>query len=320
MLAVFRSPLVPDLHEDDAKALHEIRAKIDKHTGLRPLRELVAGHITWNEFESVKSSQQALFKAIQKDLIAAADFVCLTPALSQADEWKGWKDACRGLIVDDAAAMHRADLYEVWGNVLTPCVLSGDLDQLGPVMLINHQDTDQEGNLRSRFSGDTRISSFEFFQGVGIPVLRLRRQLRMGKGLLDIIGREIYPDPISYAPCCDIDLTRFRAGHLLERVIRERFPEVRPPPEGTFAPLFVHCKGYKIQSNLASGSSSCSDQVKVALDLVAWLTRKGVPASDVQILTLSAANVEVVTQLRVGYGDRLDGMPKANTIEGYQGQ
>lgn len=142
----------------------------------------------------------------------------------------------------------------------------------------------------------------------------------MGKGLLDIIGRDIYPDPISYAPCCDIDLTRFRAGHLLERVIRERFPEVKPPTEGTFAPLFVYCKGYTMQSNLASGSSSCSDQVKVALDLVAWLTRNGVPASDVQILTLSAANVEVVAQLRVGYADRLDSMPKANTIEGYQGQ
>lgn len=134
MLAIFRSPLVA-LDEDDSQILHDMRASIDKREDLRPLRDLVAARITWQEFEKSKDTQQSLFKTLQRDLGSAADLVCVTPALSRNDEeWLTWRNTCRGVVVDEAVAMHRSDLFEVWGNVLTPLVCDGDAKQLPPTI------------------------------------------------------------------------------------------------------------------------------------------------------------------------------------------
>ncbi|KAH6663942.1 P-loop containing nucleoside triphosphate hydrolase protein [Plectosphaerella plurivora] len=322
MLAVFRSPLA-HLVEDDAKVLHDMRDEIDGREDLHPLRDLVAGCIKWSDFLVHKGTQQGLFMALEKRLTEAADFACMTPALSTNDpEWLKWKNTCQGVVVDEAGAIHRTDLYDVWGNVMTPLFLCGDQNQLPPTVL-TEKEVDMAGNLKNRFAADGRISGLEQLLCTGFPVFRLRTQLRMAKGLFDIIAREVYENfKVDYAPCCNIDEPRFHSGHILESLIREKFPGIESPAEGKFSPVFINCKGTKVFKNEATGSKRSADQVKVALDFAVELTQKGVPASSVVILTPYMANVDLLAGFRKrnAYAEPLEDMPQAATIDGYHGQ
>lgn len=59
--------------------------------------------------------------------------------------------------------MHRADLGCVWGNVLLPIVLAGDVHQLLSVTMMG--EADSQGNLYNRLGKDGAILPLAFFGG-----------------------------------------------------------------------------------------------------------------------------------------------------------
>lgn len=82
---------------------------------------------------------------------------------------------------------------------------------------------------------------------MGFPVFRLRTQLRIARGLFDLIARVIYPDlDFDYADCCDVTHDKFKAGHILEGLIAENFPDVKRPPRGNFSPFFLDTQGSRV--------------------------------------------------------------------------
>ncbi|KXH48541.1 hypothetical protein CSAL01_12245 [Colletotrichum salicis] len=150
----------------------------------------------------------------------------------------------------------------------------------------------------------------------------MRLQLRMANGVFDIVGKIIYPTiPVRYSPICNIDLPEFEIGHRLESHFRERFPELLAPAKGKFAPIFVHCKGTKVQMNPVTGSKRCPVQVRTALNLANdFVTAESVEPSKLVILSPSKPNVELLNRWAGQKYPDLAGMRPASTINGYQGK
>ncbi|KAK1764737.1 hypothetical protein QBC33DRAFT_594187, partial [Phialemonium atrogriseum] len=108
-----------------------------------------------------------------------------------------------------------------------PCFLFGDPRQLPPtVMTPNEKD--------SLLCQGWQNFGTAILPGIGIPVCRLKTQLRMAKGMSDTVAKIIYPDvPYEYPDSCAVELAGFQAGRDLEDFVRERYPEIIPAPTGT---------------------------------------------------------------------------------------
>lgn len=128
------------------------------------------------------------------DIMNKADLLCTTPSNTARDPVKAWKKRfASGVAVDEAGNMNRADLYGVWGNTLLPCFLFGDPRQLPPTVMTTNE-KGAEGNVLNRFAADGGVSPLAFFVATGIPVYRLKTQLRMADGIFDMISKIIYAD------------------------------------------------------------------------------------------------------------------------------
>lgn len=135
LLALLRSPAVPPLHADDAQILHGMQADIEGHDDLKDLRAYAMGTMTRDEFVTTTPPSEDRLLGLFDKLVREADFGCATPALSENNTtWKQYKRMCGGVIVDEAAAMHRSDLACAWGNVATPMFVGGDPIQLPPTV------------------------------------------------------------------------------------------------------------------------------------------------------------------------------------------
>ncbi|KAM0279118.1 hypothetical protein ACHAO9_011841 [Fusarium lateritium] len=177
VLILLRSPAVPAMDIDDSKALHDLQQAVDKETDLSQLQQVASGEISWEEYSKTQDPNGTIQNLMSR-VLNIADFLCTTPANAQREPFSIWaNERAKGLGVNEAGNMHRADLYGVWGNTLLPCFLIGDPRQSPPVMTI--KDVDANNNLVNRFAEDGRVSPMAFFQGTGHPVYRLKTQLRM---------------------------------------------------------------------------------------------------------------------------------------------
>ncbi|KAG7135392.1 putative ATP-dependent helicase like protein [Verticillium longisporum] len=315
-----------EMHPDEHESLEQIRQRYRQNSEYDNLRALLDGTITYQQYESGDMLKDAKIESVMIAILACVDVLCTTPAATEnCEEFKEWKNGhADGIVIDEAANMHRADLYCVWGNTMLPVFLIGDPKQLPPAVMTKDS-ADADGNLFNRLALDGGISALGFIQASGVPVFRLKCQLRMGKGLFDIIANEIYPDvPFTYGASCDISLPGFSSGRLLEKYIHERFPKVSAPVEGTFSPIFINCPGSRVFTDPRSGSRKCPDQIKVALDFAVDLikTNHG-KAEDIVVLSPYAANVEAIGHMRKKrpeYTAALINMPESSTIDGYQGR
>lgn len=78
----------------------------------------------------------------------------------------------------------------------------------------------------------------------GIPAFVLNMQLRMARGLFDVVAKVIYPDfDLTYGPRCDINHDSFRAGVALDKFFQDKPDGIAAPPQEKLAPIFVHCQG-----------------------------------------------------------------------------
>lgn len=174
LLVVLGSPAVRELHLDDDEGLWKLRRQINGVLSLKRLRDVATGVTTWEQYEQGGLVEDKTIQHYLVCLLPYANMLCITPAATEnVPAFKQWKtEIARGVAVDEAACMNRADLYCVWGNTLLPCFLFGDHRQL-PLTVLEPNDRDSDGNRLNRFAKSGKISALLFFQATGIPVYRL---------------------------------------------------------------------------------------------------------------------------------------------------
>ena len=315
---------VRELRLDDSTALHELHHEINSRDDLAYLRAVATGDITWQEYSAGKVITKDNIVALLDAVVIKADMLCTTPAMTaNYPVYLGWKtEKARGIVVDEAACINRADLFCVWGNTLLPCFIAGDPRQLRPtVMTLGEKDA--LGNLLHRLVEDSKISPLEFLQASGIPVYRLLTQLRMAEGMYDWLSDLIYSDvPFTYAASCNIDLPQFAVGRELEAYIQGKYPEETPPPAGKLWPVFVHCEGSRVYVDEITKSKRSPHQVKIALDFALHFVKtKGVDPVRLAVIAPYAANVDLINRIckRPEYS-ALSTMKPAATVDSFQGQ
>ncbi|KAI8712839.1 AAA-12 domain-containing protein [Fusarium sp. LHS14.1] len=345
LLVLLRSPVVRELHPDDSPVLHEIQQALHDHDSTLLLREVATGAITLKQFKEADNYAGAI--TVAKDLLAyipdQADLLCTTPScIETVKQYRLWKNSvARGVSIDEAANMHRGDLYCVWGNTLLPCFLFGDPKQLSPTVMTNSEqhravshrddegDVDMEGNQEpvgflNRFAMDGKISALQYLQGNGIPVYRLKTQLRMAKGVFDMAANVIYPDvPLDYDPSREvIGNAEFQIGRDLEAFAQVRFPELAACPVGTLKPFFIHCEKSRVYVDQMTGSRISVDQVRIALDFAAeFVKSKKTDPRRIVVITPYFANAQLINiRLRRPEYACLSSMQEAMTIDSFQGQ
>uniref|UniRef100_A0A8H7NN41 DNA2/NAM7 helicase-like C-terminal domain-containing protein n=1 Tax=Bionectria ochroleuca TaxID=29856 RepID=A0A8H7NN41_BIOOC len=323
LLMVLRSPAVRQLDSDDSLALHDIQKFYDGQTDLAPLRDIMEGKKRWEDLDAGVFEPGVISEMLQL-LIDNADILLTTPAKSQHLSYLGWKKTARGVAIDEAANMTRPDLDCIWGNVLLPCFLAGDEHQLRPTVK-TEKERDRSGKYLNRHHADGIISPLEFFKMNGWPILRLRVQFRMARGQFDICHRELYSDlPFEYAPCCRISTPAHRVGNQLEDYTVRRFPELRPPPQGTLSPIFIHCRGSKRErpKGRYAMSSQNTDQNTAALKFLGGFVKASqTNPARICLITPYKANVHAIEKMRKRSDyDILAGMPPAATVDSFQGR
>ncbi|RXG43020.1 hypothetical protein VDGE_06157 [Verticillium dahliae] len=327
LLAVLgsRAVGVRELTPDDSEGLFSLRASIEERPQYSNLLAVAKDQIGWDDYVLSGVLHKDAGHTLLKAIIEAADIICTTPSMATDDVCREWRTSvARGIAIDEAASMTRADLACVWGNSLLPCFLAGDDKQLHPAIMTGDEQ-DSEGNIFHRFVADGKLSALEYLMGTDLPVYRLKTQLRMGCGLFDVVAKEIYPEvPFTYDTCCNLNLDKFAVGRDFESYAREKYPTLVPAPSGTLQPIFVHCEGSSVFVDKFTGSKYSRDQIKIALDFAVDLLkfRPGITSSNLVLLTPYLSNFALIAAMRKSpeYAASLINTRPASTIDGFQGQ
>ncbi|KAF5678612.1 DNA helicase [Fusarium heterosporum] len=326
LLLVLRSPGAGrKLHPDDPRFLHDLQKRIDDRKDLLPLRQVATGAITWKDFtDTIK--RDLFFEAIDTFIgliIDNADILCITPAESvNHKSFLRWKlSRARGFAIDEAGCLSRGDLCCVWGNTLLPCFLFGDPRQLPPPVMTTTETIPNTDLFLNRFANYGEISALGALQASGLPVYRLKVQLRMASGMFDIISRVIYPDvDFTYHNNRAVSNPEFKAGHDIEAFFTGKFPDLLPPASGTLQPIFVHCQNSTVFVDSKTGSRRSADQVRVALDLISEMVHSiDINLQDLVVISPYMANVKLINSMRKSYPS-LANLQDATTIDSYQGR
>jgi len=331
LLVLLRSPArgLDPLPTNVSPQLLAIQQRLDKEECLRRLRDVATGRITYADFVSTTgplSVPKSLILSIFESILDRADFFCTTPAMTANEQkFMTWKNAvARGVAVDEAACMHRADLYCVWGNTLMPLMMGGDPKQLAPTIMTGNEKDDEEYYYHV-FVQDGKISALEYFQAMGMPVHRLNIQLRMANGMFDTVSRFVYPEvPIRYSsPYCDVSSPKFAAGRALEEFIQDRYPnQISPCPKDKLWPVFLHVPG-QVETDNATGSKRAPGQVNAALRFIVEFTKKkNVDPKKLFILSPYKANISLIASVIKNTPEfsSLRVMEAAATVDSFQGQ
>ncbi|KAM0201621.1 hypothetical protein ACHAPI_001667 [Fusarium lateritium] len=327
LLLVLRSPAVGrELRSDDHPALHALQKRIDTRADLLSLRQVATGTITWDEYKvAVKTSELFVedVRSLVGPIVENAEILCVTPAASEnCKPYLNWKvKHARGVAIDEAACMSRGDLCCVWGNTLMPCFLFGDPRQLPPTVMTVTDRVPNTDHYLNRFSNYGEVSAMGALLTSGLPVYRLKVQLRMACGIFDIVSKVIYPDvPFTYHTSRAVTNPEFKVGHEIEAFLRGKFSDLRPAAEGTLQPVFIHCEGSRVFVDPKTGSKRSQHQVRVALDLLNEMVETlNVNVHDVVVIAPYMANVKLINSMSKTYPS-LANLKKATTIDSYQGQ
>jgi hypothetical protein len=316
---------VPCLDDDDSQGITEYIAKMTLHKCFGVLKDVATGKMTWADFEGTEAHSQGTLKQVLKTVLDYADVLLTTPAMCLQEPFAHWKRrTAKGIVIDEAANMSRADLNRVWGNSLLPCFLAGDDKQLQPVVLAEEKVKDSSGNPVNRHPADGSLSPLLVLKGCGWGVYRMTMQLRMAAGQFDMVWKQLYSDvPLRYGPGCDINLEHHAPGRHLEAFAHARYPQMTPSPAGTLRPIFITCEGTTSQKDKTTKSTFNRGQNTIALDwLVDLVSKTPVEAKDIVIITPYRQNRDVMERMRKREPkyQALSAIPPAMTIDSYQGQ
>lgn len=311
-----------ELGSEDSHHLHEMQAEANDNKDLECIRQLAANKIQWGDFMRLGGLNSSVVKALLEEIIRRADGVFGTPALlsSTEDVYAEVRNQAKGVIIDEAGAISRADFASVHGNTLLPLLCAGDEKQLSPTRL-TLETKDDADNFLNRHASDGKISGLEWLKLQGFPTFRLRIQLRMARGMFAIVQKHIYKDvALAYAASCAIDRPQQQPGRKLEELLSEKY-NIKPPQEKNLEAAFLHCdNSYCIVDNVTMSKKN-PRQVQAALDFLRQLVQeKGVDPAVVAIITPYAWNVEyIVSQLKRQENTCLQGLQPPRTVDGFQG-
>lgn len=82
-MVLLRSPAVRPLHLNDHKVLHEMHKRINKRNNLNRLRAVISGEMAWDYYKEGSQVQHDKLTALIKEILAAADILCTTPAITE---------------------------------------------------------------------------------------------------------------------------------------------------------------------------------------------------------------------------------------------
>lgn len=311
-----------ELHPDDAHFLHALQAELNGTSEcLVCLRKLARKEISWLEYTNGPTIKDEEILRLLERIIHNANVVLTTPAAACGPVYSDFKLLAKGIVVDEAGCMSRADLCSVWGNTMLPLFAAGDIIQLPPAVM-ELMATDLEGNYLNRFGLCGKVSALAFLQGSGIPVYRLRVQLRMCDDMFGLSKDLIYKDlaKFKYGLHSDASEPRHTFGCVFEDWLLNvrKFPGLKPSKDGTLEPVWMHTPGTRVAK---VGTSSLNRaQVNMTLGLLAdFITGTGLDASNIVVIAPYKANVE--------YGNRqlskhpaLANMMPLQTADSFQGR
>lgn len=307
---------------EDSHRLHTLKAQLDDMPGLDRVRELGAGKIEWDEFERQGGITKNTIGELINKIVLAADASFCTPSLLEREQsFKSRSKNAKAIVVDEAGAMTRADLASVHGNTLLPFLCAGDDKQLPPIKLMI-KEHDEHGNF-NRHAEDGKISALTWLKIQGLPVFRLRVQLRMAIGMFDIVQKHIYAKDVTlkYGPRCAINEPQHEPGRKLEALLQEQYG-VTPARDNTLEGAFLNVQGSSCIVNGVTASKMNLGQVNAALSLLRDLVQdKGVNPSSIGIITPYSWNVQILEKkLKQEANACLTGIQPPKTVDSYQGQ
>lgn len=340
------------LMPEDSRRLHKLANTFRGDKNLEGVRLLASDAIPFVEYERRKDALNE--KEIASRLcsvIEAADIVVTTPSLSYHGpkpgkpedqdaggiaEGKGkdkegkkkeevgphakCRDRAKWFAIDEAGSMTRADALTILGNTCQPFVLSGDHRQLPP-FVASPRGTNKLGEAMNRHAADAGISALAWHMYAGLPVFRMRVQLRMAKGLFDLPGRHVYGDlSWRYGDSSDVSLSQHEPGRLLEGFALKQCPKLKASPAGQLHPLFLHVPG-EVVVDPKSGSKCNPVQVKHALAFLVGLIRDtGINPARVVMITPYTWNATLIDNKARKLKAHLSGMPAAATVDSFRGR
>jgi len=323
------------LEEMDCPRLHSLRERFDAKPQYKGLRLFVAGDISFHEVARYlpsgkdEDTPMGVVRDLITEVIASADAVCTTPYTSDGKVYELFKTTiARGVVLDEAGAMHQADAMQVWGPGCRPCVLAGDERQLPPAVMTDGQ-RDIEGNFMNMFSLHARISILEHVKRSGWPCFVLNTQYRIVPGGFDVARQTIYPDVVGFQYAPSVSLQNHPQASKIEAWALNRYnpgmkyASPRSSPTGKVLPWFISCdapckqpEGVRSRYNLGQNS--------IAIELVEDLLQANLglrPASDdIVIITPYRENVRLLREELEKHPLATCRTVSVNTADSFQGR
>jgi len=159
------------LESNDPDAIFELRISFLEDPRFESLRRYLEGRLGWRQplaggGDAPLNAARNLLKAV----VMRAQAVCTTPQTcvdgNAYAKFNG--DVAKGVVLDDAGAMHTADALHIWGWGCRPCVLAGDPTQPQPVFVKTHERY-REGQCMNIFSKYGKLSVLKRVERVGWP-------------------------------------------------------------------------------------------------------------------------------------------------------
>ncbi len=145
-----------------------LREKFEKEEYFDSLRKFKEGRLGWEEKPAGGGKAPcAVAETLLEAVVMSAKVVCTTPQICHPKNIYGRYNAqkAKGVVLDDAGAMHAADALPIWGWGCRPCLLAGDPQR---VFVRAHNQT-RNGRCMNAFSQYGRVSVLERMEKIGWP-------------------------------------------------------------------------------------------------------------------------------------------------------
>ncbi|KAH6848227.1 P-loop containing nucleoside triphosphate hydrolase protein [Chaetomium sp. MPI-CAGE-AT-0009] len=308
------------LAEIDPQQLHNLRKEFLGNAHYDTLRlwlegKLDSGFRGQRDGTSDTRSPCEIAEELMVQIIMRANAVCSTPHLASQSPYKLYnREQAKGVVLDEAGAMHEADALLVWGPGCRPCVLAGDERQLPPAVMTHGER--REGRIVNVYSHQSKTSVLEKLRRSGWPCFILTTQYRIVRGSFDLAQSIIYPD---IKDCFEYGETTALQHHPMATKIETWVTmeyRARASSAGTILPLFFHCHGSRCEVDEAMGSRYNERQNALVIKLVRGLVGLGVTTSDIVVVTPYRANLNRLEMALDAAGCDV----AVNTIDSYQGR
>ncbi|KAK4031219.1 P-loop containing nucleoside triphosphate hydrolase protein [Parachaetomium inaequale] len=284
-----------DLTESDPAAMHTIRTKFRTEDKYRSLHRFLQGEFGFRQKPSKDEDEPwRVAEELLEDIIMAAEAVCTTPYLSSQGIYARFNQArAKGIVLEDAGAMHEADALLVMHHGCRPVILAGDRKHLTPMVISHGQN--REGRCVNMFSTQSKVSVLEKLERSGWLCFVLSTQYRMAFGSFDLAGSIIYPGVKDFKYAESTALANHPMATKIETWAVSTF-RATPSPAGKVLPLFIHCGNSRCLVDEAAGSRYNDRQNGLVVNLVQGLLELGVESSDIAVITPYRSNLARLEQ------------------------